>query len=333
MPPPGARRRLIAAVRDPALRLLLALPIRRKWQQDRDRLPLAPEHFELYRNIHESCWRFLRRFPNLVVPRTRNDAIHWMKLFDPHPESVRCCDKVRVRDVIAERAGPLHVVPLYQVHQQFDEIDFGTLPGAFAIKTNHDSSGAILVRDLAQFDRTAARARVTRSLARRHGWDFGEWAYAWVERRVLVEELLDPTHDRPPPDYKFVCEGGRVAWCAFITSDDEGQCIERIGRDGTVLPPEEENGWFRPGHSFVRPTLWDEMVRVAEAIAHDFRMVRVDIYCTAGRVLVGEVTLWSYGGFATDPRWNAPCDFGGIRFDDPRPLVLPPGPPWGGGRG
>jgi hypothetical protein len=304
---------------------LLALPIRRKWTRDATHLPLAPEHFELYRNIHESCWRFLRRFPDLQAPRTRNDAIHWMKLFDQHPDSVRCCDKVRVREVIAERAGPAHVVPLHQVHRQFDQIDFTALPRTFAIKTNHDSSGAVLVRDVATFDRQAARARITRCLQRLHGWDFGEWAYALVPRRVLVEELLDPTGDRPPPDYKFVCEAGRVAWCAFISSEASGQRIERIARDGTALPPDAGNEWFRPGQTFVRPAEWEMMVEVAEAIAHDFRMVRVDIYLAAGRVLVGEVTLWSYGGFAKDPRWNAPCDFGTITFDDPRPLVLPEG--------
>jgi len=311
---------VVRLIRDPALRALLALPIRRKWHRDRSRLPLGPEHFALYRNIHESCWRFLRRFPDLVTPRTRNDAIHWMKLFDPHPDSVRCCDKIRVREVIAERAGAGHVVPLYQVHRRFDEVDFATLPRAFAIKTNHDSSGAVLVRDVAHLDRQAARAKITQCLARRHGWDFGEWAYALVERRVLVEELLDPTSQQPPPDYKYVCEGGRVIWCAFISTDTTGQRIERITREGVALPPDEGKAWFQPGQTFVRPAEWDEMVRVAEAIAHDFRMVRVDIYLTAGRVLVGEVTLWSYGGFAQDPRWNAPCDFGGITFDDPRPL-------------
>lgn len=332
MPPPGARHRLVHLLRDAALRTGLAIPIHRKWRHDRARLPLAPEHFELYRNIHESCWRFLRRFPDLVMPRTRNDAIHWMKLFDPHPESVRCCDKVRVREVIAERVGPAHVVPLYQVHSRFDEIDFAALPPAFAIKTNHDSSGAVLVRDAATFDRQAARARVARCLARLHGWDFGEWAYALVEPRVLVEELLAPASDHPPPDYKFVCEGGRVAWCACITSGPAGQAIQRISRDGVALPPDEGNAWFRPGESFVRPAEWEEMVRVAEAIAHDFRMVRVDIYGVEGRVLVGEITLWSYGGFAQDPRWNAPCDFGDLTFDDPRPLALPADARWVGER-
>ncbi len=322
MPPPGLRHRLTALVRDPALRVFLAFPIRRKWNHDRDHLPLAPEHFELYRNIHESCWRFLRRFPDLVTPRTRNDAIHWIKLFDPHPESVRCCDKIRVREVIAERAGPAHVVPLYQVHRQFDDIDFATLPPAFAIKTNHDSSGAVLVRDAAHFDRHAARTRISRCLERLHGWDFGEWAYALVPRRVLVEELLEPASAVPPPDYKFICEGGQVIWCAFICTDATGQRIERIDRNGVALPPDAGNAWFQPGRTYVRPDEWSEMVRVAEAIAHDFRMVRVDIYLAGGRVLVGEVTLWSYGGFAEDPRWNAPCDFGGITFDDPRPLDL-----------
>lgn len=333
MPPPGARHRLTALVRDPALRLLLALPIRRKWRRDRDHLPLGPEHFELYRNIHESCWRFLHRFPDLVSPRTRNDAIHWMKLFDPHPESVRCCDKIRVRDLIAERAGPAHVVPLYQVQRSFEALDYTSLPRAFAIKTNHDSSGAVLVRDVAHFDRRVARERITTCLRRLHGWDFGEWAYALVPRRVLVEELLDPARDRPPPDYKFICEGGRVTWCAFITSGPAGQTIQRITRHGDALPPDEGNAWFTPGDTFVRPAAWDEMIRVAEAIAHDFRMVRVDLYHTEGRVLVGEVTLWSYGGFARDPRWNAPCDFGGITFDDPRPLILPPDARWIGERG
>ena len=84
---------------------------------------------------------------------------------------------------------------LYGIYKSFDEIDFASLPAAFAIKTNHDCGGVVLVpnkqeflRDQARFE--TARSKIQQHLATNFYTLFREWHYKDIEPRVFIEELL-----------------------------------------------------------------------------------------------------------------------------------------------
>ena len=47
-----------------------------KWAIDKRRLPLTPDHWELYDIIHRVCIRELGRFPNLTDCRDFNDKFN-----------------------------------------------------------------------------------------------------------------------------------------------------------------------------------------------------------------------------------------------------------------
>lgn len=294
-----------------------------KWRADRRVLPLTWAHWPLYRAIHRHHWRRLRRFPDLAPPVTRNDAIQWTKLFDQRPEHVTCCDKLAVRDFIAARVGAERLVPLLQVARRFDEIDVAALPRAFVLKASHDSGSTIIVRDRAAFDRAAARRRLEAALRRRYGRKTGEWAYDWVPRRLLVEECLEPDAAGPPADYKFHCDAGRVLWCGYHYDRHATPRLVQVDRDGVPLSFGRLQRGFAAGDGFAKPAQWDEMISLAETLAAGFRMLRVDLYLTGGRILVGELTVWPVAGCATGETWTTPGFFGAITFDDPRPLLLP----------
>lgn len=309
-------------------RALLHLEILRKWHRDRQVLPLPPAQRELYFNIHRSFWRALGSFPQLAPPRTRNEAIQWCKLFDQRPEHIQCCDKLAVRDLVRERVGEQHVVPLLQVRDHFHQIDFDALPGAFVIKPSHDAGSTILVRDKAALDRREAGQFIERRLGRRYGWTKGEWAYAWVPPRVLVEEFLEPEGATPPPDYKFHCDGGRVLWCGYHYDRGRDVKVQQVDRDGVPITGVRLDHRFGAGTAFVRPPEWDRMVEIAETLAAGFRMLRVDLYRIGGRILAGELTVWPVSGFSDAGLFNRPDFFGDISFDDPRPPLIPSlGPP------
>jgi hypothetical protein len=299
-----------------------------KWRRDRQVLPLVAAHRELYFNIHRAFWTSLGSFPQLAPPRTRNEAIQWCKLFDQRPEHIQCCDKLAVRDLVRARAGEQHVVPLLQVCDRFDQIDFDALPDAFVIKPNHDAGSTILVRNKAALDRGDAARRIGARLRRRYGWTKGEWAYAYVRPRVLVEEFLEPEAPSPPPDYKFHCDGGRVLWCGYHYDRGRDVKVQQVDRDGASITGVRLDHRFGAGTAFVRPPEWDRMIELAEALAAGFRMLRVDLYRTGGRILVGELTVWPVSGFSDAGLFNRPGFFGDIAFDDPRPPLLPSlGPP------
>jgi hypothetical protein len=307
-------------------RIVLWLPIRLKWWQDRRRLPLTPAQFEQYVNIHQAFWRALFRFPNLVAPQSRNDIIQWMKLFDYRPESIACCDKIGMREIVRERVGERYLVELYQVHDHFDQIDFDALPRAFVIKTNHNSGPVFLVPDITRLDRVLVGRRIERMLRQVYGWEKGEWAYAYITPKVLVEEHLAPDSEAPPADYKFHCDGGRVRWCAYFTDRHAEAKVQHVTRDGIPIAGGEAGQTYGAATTFVKPAVWDEMVTVAERLAEGFQLLRVDLYCIDERICVGELTLWPGSGLARGSAFNAPGNFGEINFTRYRPVILPPPP-------
>ena len=84
---------------------------------------------------------------------------------------------------------------LYGIYKSFDDIDFATLPSSFAIKTNHDGGGVVLVPDKQEFLRDqarfeAARRKIQQHLATNFYTLFREWHYKDIEPRVFIEELL-----------------------------------------------------------------------------------------------------------------------------------------------
>ena len=288
-------RNVFRLVRAKAARMLLPARIGLKWLQDKRHLPLTRAHWALYDIIHRSCWWVLGEFPNLVSCRDFNDKIQWLKLFDQSEEIVRCSDKVLVREHVRERVGTRYLVKLYQVHRTFSEIDFDPLPDAFVIKANHDSGTVILVREKSRFDHRAAKERIEAALRTPYGWTNGEWAYAFLEPRVLVEEFIDPRSEKPPPDYKFYCVEGVVRFCHYIYDRGFDTKEQTIDREGNDLATELYTS-FRLGTDFRKPKLWSEMIHVAEQVSTGFKCVRVDLFCTGDRIYVGEMTFWPMAG-------------------------------------
>lgn len=269
--------------------------INAKWLRDKCHLPLTREYRELYDIIHRLCWRELGEFPDLVNCRDFNDRMQWLKLFDQNEEIIRCSDKVLVRGYIRERVGEEHLIKLYQVHDHFSGIDFTALPDSFVIKTNHDSGTVILVKDKSKLDYQLAETRIESALKQPYGWMNGEWAYSYIEPKVLIEEFIEPQNQAPPPDYKFYCIDGVVRFCHFIYDrglDTKEQTIDLEGNDlSTELYP-----GFRPGTGFRKPFHWDRMVSVAERLGKGFKCVRIDLYCAADRIYAGEMTFWPMAG-------------------------------------
>lgn len=269
--------------------------IRLKWLADQSRLPLTPDHWELYTLCHQLCWRELGDLPNLVDPRDFNDRIQWLKLFDQAEDHVRCSDKIRVRDYVRERVGEQHLTQLYETCNTFDQIDFDQLPKSFVIKTNHDSGGVVVVRDKAKFDRKAARNLIERNLRTVYGWNNGEWAYAFVEPKILVEELIGAHLPAPPPDFKFHCAGGKIQWLQYIYDRKQGTKEVIVSSEGLSMGCHFDHNMFSTSN-FTKPPQWKDLCCIAEALAEGWKYVRVDLYLDDNRIIAGELTFFPLFG-------------------------------------
>lgn len=81
-------------------------------------------------------------------PKTFNEKLQWIKLYDRDPLYTQLVDKYTVRDYVAEKIGEEHLIPLVGgPWSTVDEIDFDALPNEFVLKASHDSGGVIICRD------------------------------------------------------------------------------------------------------------------------------------------------------------------------------------------
>lgn len=288
---PGVRSGTTVSAR----RKLLSAAIAAKWQLDRARLPLNEEHRELYGIIHRSSWKWLQDFPRLVHCRGFNDKIQWLKLFDQREEAVQCADKIAVRDYVKERTDDSLLVPVLQTCSRFEEIDFAALPKSFVIKVNNESGNVILVRDKAAMDMEKAEGLVNYCLRRVYGWNDGEWAYACIAPRIVVEEFIEPESKVPPADYKFHCVDGKVRWLQYIFDRGADTKEAIVDPDGRVTDIHFDHKMTHVPR-FQKPAQWKRLKEVAEALAASWKYVRVDLYLVDDEVKFGELTLHPLAG-------------------------------------
>ena len=74
---------------------------------------------------------------DLDNPRTYNEKLQWLKLYDRNPLYTQLVDKYRVKEWVKHKIGEEYVIPLIAVYDDVDEIDVASLPYQFVLKCNH----------------------------------------------------------------------------------------------------------------------------------------------------------------------------------------------------
>jgi len=233
---------------------------------------------------------------NLKNPQTLNEKINWLKLYNRKDLQTLVADKYKVRAYIKKKVDEKYLIPLLFYTKDANDLTPENLPESnFIIKTNHDSSGGLIVRDKSKIDWKVARSRFKRLLKENHYYSTTEWQYKNIEPRIVVEQLLTYEDGSIPEDYKFHCFNGKLAFI-MIDFDCYGDLRTRNLYDPNwnLIPC----NWGRPyGKKLKEPKELDEMTRIAEKLAKDFTYVRVDLYLVKNKVYFGELTFYHASGF------------------------------------
>ena len=108
--------------------------------------------------------RQLHCSPDLKNPKTFNEKLEWLKLYNHVPEYSKLADKLSMRDYVKDKIGPDHTVPVLGIWDSFDEIDFSSLPHRFVLKCNHNSGYYAICRDKESFDVGRAQKTINERL-------------------------------------------------------------------------------------------------------------------------------------------------------------------------
>ncbi len=257
--------------------------------------PLWPDRFYL----KVMYWVYMGQRLDLDNPRTFNEKLQWLKLYNRRPEYTRMVDKVAVKEYVASLIGPEHIIPTLGVWERPEDIDFDRLPDRFVLKTSHGggSNGVVICKDKSRFDRSGAVRKLKKAMKADIWRNNREWPYKHVHRCVLAEELLEDPSGEDLKDYKFFCFNGKVRFGKVDVDRFIGHRANYYDLSWRLLPFGELCCLPLPDRKIDRPENFDRMVGLSEKIAGGIPFVRVDLYSVAGRVYFGETTFFPAAGF------------------------------------
>lgn len=234
---------------------------------------------------------------DLKNPRTFNEKLQWLKLYNRRPEYTMMADKVLVRDYIAKTLGPEYLIPLLGVWDDPDEIDFDKLPDRFVLKCNHNSGlGMCICKDKSKLDIDKVRKELREGLKQNYYLTGREWPYKDIPRKILCEQYMEDGSEELV-DYKLMCFGGEVQ-CSFVCSErfsSNGLRVTFFDRDWRVMPFERH--YPKSDSPIPKPQCYTKMVAFAEKLSEGMPFVRVDFYEIGGRLYFGELTFFPGGGY------------------------------------
>ena len=247
---------------------------------------------------------FRRKFHkklDLNAPKTFNEKLNWLKLYDRRELYTILADKFNVKQYVASKIGSQYVVPNYGRWQKFDDIDFAQLPDKFVLKTTHDSGGAIVCSDKATFDCKAVSKRLKRDLRTNYYYITREWVYKDIKPMIIADMLLDDNSGHEITDYKFWCFNG-VPKVMYITN--KGKNIKENFYDMDFNVIDINHGYPRRSPEYDKPHNFDLMKRLAAELSQDIPFVRVDFFDVNGNVYFAEFTFYDWAGLKpfADPK-------------------------------
>ena len=233
---------------------------------------------------------------DLNNPKTFNEKLQWLKLYDRNPEYTKMVDKYAVRSYISKKIGQEYLIPLIGVYNKFEEIKFEELPNQFVLKCTHDSGSTIVCKDKNQFDFDDAKKKINRKMKMNFYYVGREWPYKNVKPKIIIEKYMEDNEQSELRDYKLMCFNGKVK-CSFV-------CSERYSESGLkidIYDLEWKKMEVKRNHpnssiEIAKPKNYEIMIELAEKLSKGIPFVRVDFYEIEGKLYFGELTFFPGSG-------------------------------------
>lgn len=236
---------------------------------------------------------------DLENPKSFNEKIQWLKLYDRKSIYTTMVDKYEVKEYIANLIGQEYIVPLLGVWGTPDEINFESLPQQFVLKTTHDSGGVVVCRNRENMNTDEIKKKLWKSLRTNYYLVHREWPYKNVERKIIAEMYMHDNNTNDIRDYKIHCFNGEPKYIQVIGNRNHAL---HTGNQMFYTFDWENAGWsfddYPPyPYELDPPYNLQLMYKIAKKISRDHKYIRVDLYEINGKVYFGEVTFYPGGGF------------------------------------
>jgi hypothetical protein len=232
---------------------------------------------------------------DLNNPKTIQDKINWMKLYDSTSLKTKCADKILVHDYCKEKLGVDLCIPILKIYDKVEDIKWDELPDRFVIKCNHGSGMNIIVKDKSKLNIPEAETKLRRFMKDDFAFHVGyEMHYHDIPHKIFVEEYKEDEKQKNSLfDYKFWCFNGepRVMYCTNKARD-----IFENFYDMDFRPIMIDHGFKRHQPELSKPAEFELMKQLAAKLSRDLPFVRVDFFDVNGHVWFGEFTFYDWTG-------------------------------------
>ena len=272
-------------------------------------IPNPPYEYNLMMNIHE-CeypWYLKKLYKvmtgenlNLNHPKTLNEKIQWLKLFDKQQQKSELTDKVKVRNWVRDKIGEQYLKPALWIGNKFDEIPFETLPVSFIIKCNHGCKWNVKIKNKEKF---LAHENLYKYIKMRFdnwlqqsffGWSAFEIQYKDIEPKIIIEPLLYSEGEKAPIDLEIYCFNGKPVFFRQIrytnppfgtVYDENFNNINIFAEPNMVYTDAEPNNNLKSA------------VELSKVLSNGFKLVRVDWISFNNNLYFNEMTFTPQSGF------------------------------------
>lgn len=248
---------------------------------------------ELYLKI--VYWLSIGKKLNLKNPRTFNEKLQWLKLYNRKPEYTMMVDKVKAKEHVAQMIGEEHIIPTLGVWDNPDDIDFDKLPNQFVLKCNHNSGmGMCICRDKSKLNIVKVKKELRRGMRQDYYLTNREWPYKDVPRKIMAEMFMEDGNKQDLTDYKFFCFNGEP-FMMYVSHDNaEHATTDFFDMEYHHLPirMKDPNSDNPPA----KPLEFEEMRKYARILAKETPFLRVDFYVIDHVVYFGELTFFHNSG-------------------------------------
>lgn len=240
----------------------------------------------------------LHRKLDLENPKTYNEKLQWLKLYNRKPEYTTMVDKITAKKYVASLIGPEYIIPTIATYDSVDEINFDTLPNQFVLKCTHDSGSVVICPDKSKLNIKEVKHKLQIGLNTSFDSFTREWPYRNVKPRIIAEKYMVDESGFELKDYKWFCFDGEPK-CLFIATDrsnpNEDTKFDFFDMDFNLLP--FTNGHPHSNKPIHKPAGFEKMKEIASKLSQNIPHVRVDLYDINGKIYFGELTFFHWSGF------------------------------------
>ena len=231
----------------------------------------------IYKNKLKQIWLLKNKKPlNLDRPKTFDEKIQWLKIYDSTPIKTLLSDKYLMRDWITEKIGEEFLVPLLGIYNKFKDIDFEKLPNKFVIKCNHGSGYKINVKEKSQLNLTEAKIKIDKWMNENYAFHSTlDLEYRDIKHKIIIEKYIDNKSDLK--NYELYCFNGIPKLILAESKRCQNRSFNFYNLNSNILSFKVKNG-YKIFSSFEKDKYIMKMVELASILSVGFIFVKVQFY-------------------------------------------------------